>query len=79
MVFQPQNTQPQNFSGQPQNRKIFRAARSLLCSRVDEILRYAPDDNHPIHQYYSKLLPSGRLVHTNPVALDVTTVLLGIL
>ena len=43
MVFQPQNTQPQNISAQPQNRKIFCAARSLLCSRVDEILRHAPD------------------------------------
>ena len=43
MVFQPQNTQPQNFFGQPQNRKIFRAVRSSFCSRVDQILRHAPD------------------------------------
>ena len=43
MVFQSQNTQPQNFSGQPLNRKIFRAARSAFCSRFDEILRHAPD------------------------------------
>ena len=43
IVLQPQNTQPQNIFSQPQNRKIFRAARSSFCSRVDEILRHAPD------------------------------------
>ena len=42
IVLQPQNTQPQNIFSQPQNRKIFRAARSSFCSRVDEILWYAP-------------------------------------